>query len=124
MAGSGISTRLAELKLLRDGWLDGAGAAPSAIGLEWLEATLSQFWPANLPTPRIYPAPEGTIVFEWTLDSRMVSLEIDLEAGSGYFHLLDVATGVDEDATIDLHDREGWANLESRLAEPCEEPLR
>lgn len=108
-----ITARFEELRVLKDGWLDGVGFAPDPDGMDWLEAALRNHYRG--PLPRIYAAPEGTVVFEWSKGSALASLEVDLGARTGYSHVLDSAIGHDQAETLRLDDLEGWAALADRL---------
>ncbi len=112
-----IPARFEELRQIRDGWLDGLGYAPLADGLNWLEAAIRESYPGGVPLPRIYPAPEGTVLFEWSKDSVLASLEVDLCEKSAYWHVLDTATGDDRDETLHLYEREGWEAVARNVAQ-------
>ena len=110
-----INARLDEMRVLKDGWLDGVGTAPDPKGLDWLEASAQEYFTDTLPKPRIYPAPEGTISLEWSIDTRSASLEIDLGEKSGYWHVTDLSTKQSTNETLNLADPEGWGNLAKLL---------
>ena len=59
-----IASRLEELKKIKDGWLDGAGQAPSHEGLDWLAGVLKDRYPDYLPRPYAYPVPDGGVQLE------------------------------------------------------------
>ena len=111
-----IQARLEELRLLKQGWLDGEGEAFDPAGMDWLEASVREHYSTGLPSPRIYPSPGGQILFEWKIDSRAASLEIDPENRTGYWHVLDTETKQDSDEDIDLATADGWGTLARRLA--------
>jgi hypothetical protein len=111
-----IHGRLDEMRVLKNGWLDGEGVAPDAKGLDWLESSVRDHYADSLPKPRIYPVPEGNISFEWSSNSKAASLEIDLGEKSGYWHVLDLATKEDADETLDLAKADGWKSLAKHLA--------
>jgi len=112
-----IPARFEELRLFEDGWLDGDGFAPAADGLKWLEVAIRNHYPVNLPLPRIYPAPEGTLVFEWSIGTQEASLEVDLSKRTGYWHVLNLANGEDQEVLLNLDEVEGWAVLGKRFSE-------
>lgn len=117
--GSGpldVAARIEELGTLRDGWLDGAGIAPSRDGLAWLEAWLTSPAAENLPAPHLYPTPEGGVQAEWTIGALEVSAEIDLENKSAAIHRLDVNTGADAEDVLDLVDPAALERLAAILA--------
>ena len=46
-----VRVRIDELKLLRNGWLDGKGHALSHTGLDTLAAAFDRHFPVDLPLP-------------------------------------------------------------------------
>ena len=46
-----ISAQLDELRLMKNGWLEGEGLAPSHEGLDWLSRVFDDHYPENLPLP-------------------------------------------------------------------------
>ena len=114
-----VPTRLEELRALKNGWLEGEGKAPPADGLDWLTNAFGQRYPEDLVLPHLYPTGEGGVQAEWTFKPFEVSLEIDLMTHMGRWHSLDLATGNDEAAEIDLNDNGSWiwlANQVKRMA--------
>lgn len=111
-----VAARIEELGTLRDGWLDGAGIAPSRDGLAWLEAWLTSPAAENLPAPHLYPTPEGGVQAEWTIGASEVSAEIDLENKSAAIHRLDLSTGADTEDVLDLVDPVALERLAAILA--------
>ena len=75
-----IASRFEDLKKLKDGWLDGAGRAPSHEGLDWLARVLKDRYPDYLPRPYAYPVPDGGIQLEWSIKRQEISLEVDFES--------------------------------------------
>src|SRR3954466_16289163 len=61
-----IHARLEELRLLKQGWLDGEGKPSNPAGMDWLESAVRDHY-AGLPLPHIFPSPDGQILFEWKL---------------------------------------------------------
>jgi hypothetical protein len=110
-----VSSRLDELRTLKDGWLDGLGAAPSAEGLEWLARTFDAFYADTLPLPYIYPVAEGGVRFEWSLTPHEISLEINFSERSGEWHSLNLETDQEEYRSLNLDAQEGWDWLVDRL---------
>ncbi len=111
-----IQARLEEIRLFKQGWLDGEGEPFDPTGMNWLDASVREHYSTELPSPRIYPSLRGQILFEWKIDSRAASLEIDLENRTGYWHVLDTETQQDSDECIDLATADGWGTLARRLA--------
>ncbi len=110
-----VTSRLEELKILKEGWLDGLGAAPPAVGLDWLASTFDAFYADALPLPYIYPLAEGGVRFEWSLAPHDISLEINLSERSGEWHCLDLETDQEEYRSLSLDAQEGWDWLVDRL---------
>ena len=111
-----IHARLEELRLLKQGWLDGEGEPFEPAGMDWLESSVRDHYAAGMPLPRIFPAPGGQILFEWKIDTRSASLEIDLGGKAGYWHEFDLKTKSDFDEDLDLGAAAGWNRLAERLA--------
>lgn len=101
-------SQLEELKVLRDGWLDGKGLAPPSDGLDWLSKAFTEHYADNLSPPYLCPVPEGGVRFEWSLGPQDVSLEIDLTKRSGEWHCLNLDTDEDEAATLRLESDDDW----------------
>lgn len=103
-----VPARLEEIALLKNGWLEGKGAAPPKEGLEWLSRTFASQYPDDLPLPYIYPTPEGGIQLEWTLGTTDVSLEIDLIAHSAHWHAMDLPTEEESSRALRLDEPNDW----------------
>jgi hypothetical protein len=106
-----LAARLAELAALKDGWLDGAGRAPSQADLQWLAATWSGAFPRDLPTPYAYPTPDGGIQLEWTTGPWELSAEIDLSARTATLSKVNVDSSEGIEKGIDLKNSAGWDAL-------------
>jgi hypothetical protein len=111
-----IASRFDELKKLKDGWLDGAGRAPSHEGLDWLARVLNDRYPNSLPPPYAYPVPDGGIQLEWSIKRREISLDVDLESRTGDWHSLDLDTQEEEQSELNLSDDADWSWILTRLA--------
>lgn len=103
-----IRVRLDELKLLRDGWLDGKGNPPAHIGLDWLTKTFELNYPDNIPLPYLFPTPEGHILAEWSLEPWSPSLEINLEQKQADWHVLNLDTDTVFEKQLDLAKSDDW----------------
>ena len=110
-----ISMQIAELRLVEDGWLEGEGQAPSETGLDWLLAALSRHFPNESPPPHLYPTETGDVQAEWSLGSREVTLEIDLETHSGEWHVLDLRSGQVDERIVDCDCGEDWRWLVKQI---------
>src|SRR5690606_19041321 len=105
-----VSARIDELRLLKDGWLDGMGRAPSPAGLDWLAASFQRGFYGDLALRYVYPTEDGGVRLEWELGSLDRSVDVDLESKSGALHSLDRETDEERTQVLDL-DGEGWATL-------------
>ena len=110
-----ISTRLSELSMLKDGWLDGKGLAPNKTGLDWLSKSFDENFRADLPLPHIYPTPEGGVQAEWTIGTWEVSLEVDLGGKSADFQSVNIKTSKVDETTFDLSNAESWTALNAKI---------
>ena len=110
-----ISTRLDELRSLRDGWLEGGGRALSHEGLDWLSRTFERYYPANLPLPYLYPTEEGGVQAEWSLGPKEVSLEIELRSHAGEWHVLDMETDAVSEQTLNINNANDWEWLVEQI---------
>lgn len=110
-----ISMQIAELRLVEDGWLEGEGLAPSEAGLDWLLAALSRHFPNESPPPHLYPTETGDVQAEWSLGSREVTLEVDLETHSGEWHVLDLRSGQVDERIVDCDSGEDWKWLVKQI---------
>ncbi len=112
---SDLLSRLEELRNLKEGWLDGAGRAPSIVGLDWFEKAFEANYPDDLPQPFVYPTAEGGLQLEWSLGGQEVSLEVDLELRTGSWHSLHLQTHEDEMKDFALDDDRDWIQLAAEI---------
>jgi len=110
-----VPARLDELRLLKDGWLDGAGKAPKLQGLDWLAQVFEQYFPDKLPLPFIYPTEEGGVSAEWPIETNEISLEINLDSHIGEWHFLNPQTNQEETMLINLNDEAGWRTVAEKI---------
>lgn len=115
-----VSAQLDDLRRLKDGWLDDHGKAPASGGLDWLDRAFNRHYPDDLPLPHLYPTDPGGVQAEWTLGSNEITLEVDLDRRSGYFHVLHVEDDADEERDIDLGDESGWRKLAGLISSMSE----
>ena len=93
-----IRAQLDELRLLKDGWLEGEGLSPPAPGLDWLQNAFDRHFPDDAPPPHLYPTESGGVQAEWSIGSLEISLDLNLDTRSGEWHALDTEAGeVEED---------------------------
>lgn len=112
-----IGSRFDELRLLKDGWLEGEGKAPSKEGLDWLEEALNLYCPDEIELPHLYPTPEGGIRAEWSNNQWDLSLDIHLIYKHGTWHGLNLETEDEETNTLRLGNNEDWTWLIKELNE-------
>ena len=103
-----ISAQLDDLRLMKNGWLEGEGLVPPHEGLDWLSQAFTDHYPENLPLPHLYPTEEGSVQAEWSLGPKEVSLEIELRSHSGKWHVLDMETNDVSERTLNIEDAGDW----------------
>ncbi len=102
-----ISMRIAELKSLQAGWLDGVGESLDADGLDWLEDSLIAAF-TNAPIPKLSPTEEGGVICEWIGPDSHFDVEINLLEHSGEWSLLNRSSGEYLEGLFDLDDAFAW----------------
>lgn len=110
-----VGAQLDELRLLKDGWLEGEGLSPPKAGLDWLQDAFDRHFPDEAPLPHLYPTEAGGIQAEWSIGQREITLELNLDAHSGEWHALDTETGRVEERTLDCDDNDDWKWLVSQI---------
>lgn len=106
-----VPARLDELRLLKDGWLEGSGNAPTSAGIDWLSDKFAQLYPEDLPLPFVYPTPEGGVRLEWSLGSRDVTLDIDLGTHVAGLHALNLSSDEELEDRFNLDEPAEWTRL-------------
>ena len=114
-----ISARLEELRKMKDGWLDGDGDAPSNGGLDWLASSFERHFPADLPSPYIFPTPEGGVEAEWSIGRHSVIFEVDLDSRQGDWLRFDKQSDEEDARLLDLDDAGEWKWLVSEIRRPA-----
>ena len=110
-----ISAQLDDLRLMKNGWLEGEGLVPPHEGLDWLSQAFTDHYPGNLPRPYLYPTEEGGVQAEWSLGPKEVSLEIELSSHSGEWHVLDMETNDVSERTLNIEDADDWKWLVEQI---------
>ncbi len=110
-----LGHRLEELRVLKNGWLDGMGFAPSPGALEWLAQRFAADYPDDLPLPHLYPTAEGGVQVEWSVVACEVTLDIRLDDHRGAWHLLNMETGEESTRDLNLDDDEDWRWLDAQI---------
>ncbi|HSI82229.1 MAG: hypothetical protein ACAI35_26595 [Candidatus Methylacidiphilales bacterium] len=106
-----VPGRLDELALIKDGWLEGGGTAPSREGMNWLAEEWTGSYPGDLPNPFVYPTPEGNVQLEWTLGQWEVAAEIDFKTRRAFLFAVHTETEETHDGETDLRAAAGWESL-------------
>ncbi|MGL4942469.1 MAG: hypothetical protein ACRC46_04675 [Thermoguttaceae bacterium] len=112
-----VHSRLEDLKVLQDGWLDGDGKALDADGITWCANCFSRFYTVDVPFPLFCPTVEGGVYAEWSFDKIDISLEIDLENRVGHWHSLNVEDQTYTEKDLNLNLPESWTWLCNKLVE-------
>ena len=110
-----IGAQIDDLRLVEDGWLEGGGRAPAGMGLDWLLDVFDQHYPDEAPLPHLYPTETGGVQAEWSLGSREVTLEVDLETHDGEWHVLDLQSGDTQERVLDCGSDEDWKWLVEQI---------
>lgn len=77
------AAQIRSLKALAPGWFDGAGTRYDPAALDWLAAPVDRLVHGfELPTPSVYPTPEGHARLEWSAQRWEVIATIDLATKS------------------------------------------
>lgn len=109
-----LEAQIDEIANLRDGWLDGDGAAPDQAGLEWFSTKFADLYPNDLPPAYLYPTPEGGLQAEWSVNGWELALEVDLKS-----HISDwYETGPGDSSytsKLNLDDNNDWKWFGDRL---------
>jgi hypothetical protein len=105
-----VPARIDDLRLLKDGWMDGRGGRLSPEGLDWFVSSFQSEFTGDLPLPYVYPTEEGGLRLEWEVASLDLSVNIDLNAKTGVFHSLNCETDADGAETLNF-ETDGWAKL-------------
>lgn len=110
------SVQLEKLKLLKDGWHDGAGAAPDKALLKRVRGWFNEHLTENMPLPRLFPTPEGGVEAEWLVGRHDVSVEFDPHAKSVEWHALNLETRQLDEKAIPLNNADGLRELGQHMA--------
>lgn len=107
-----LQTRIAELRALKSGWLDGDGQPFDSVALDKVAAALlSLHQHADMRLPYLYPMPDGAVQAEWTVGGWEVSAKIDTATGSTELDAVDVASGGAKEGACNLFDPHGAVEL-------------
>lgn len=112
-----VPSRLEELSLLKQGWLDGSQGEPlNRNGLNWLSETFEDYYNSDdLSLPAAFPTPDGNVQFEWSFESNEISLEVDLATQKADYFELDTASKKEKSEQLNLADEGDWRKLNELL---------
>lgn len=110
-----IGGQLDELRLLKDGWLEGEGVPPAEAGLDWLQDAFDRHFPDEAPLPHLYPMETGGVQAEWSIGQKEITLELNLDTHSGEWHALDTETGKVGERTLNCDDSDDWEWLVDQI---------
>lgn len=97
-----VRDRMDELLRLPAGWLDGAGDALDKFHAERVRDVLvAVVSVGDIPSPRIFPTPDGAVEAEWTIGCWEISVTFGL-AGAVDVSAVNLATGADADHELAL----------------------
>lgn len=104
-----LEVRVAELKQLEKGWLDGdQGDVLDHSGLEKVQGFLAALADQEeLPIPYLYPTVEGSLRAEWTIGTWELSAVINLADGSANLDAVDADTGAGKESSLTLFEADG-----------------
>ena len=112
-----ITARMEQLKLVLDGWYDGAGKGLNPAALDWLASCLEPLFGDDAPLPHLYPSPSGAVLAEWSIGSNEISFEINLEERRGNWHVTDLPAKSSHERAINLEDPRELTWLVTQLTE-------
>ena len=104
-----VTARIDQLRLLRDGWHDGEGRAPTRDGLRWFASAWESHWPSESPRPRLFSTPEGGVQAEWTVGEISISADVDLVTKLAALLAVNAQSGdITIDESVNLASDDGW----------------
>ncbi|MCX3264220.1 hypothetical protein [Pedobacter agri] len=106
-----VHSRIDELMLIKDGWLDGEGKAPNKKGLLKLLTFYDRFVPKTFIKPAIFPRPDGNIQFEWSSSEYEIDAVIDLMNFKSRLHALNFENEKETIKNFDLSTKVGWKSM-------------
>ena len=113
---SHVPTRLDDFHEIQNGWLlDETSVAPLRVGLDWLADSWMKYYSPELPSPYIFPTPEGGIDMEWKIENRRAILEVDLKAHYASWLQWDKITNEERSQSLDLNSITAWEYITSKV---------
>lgn len=108
-------TRVEELKSLDRNWFQDQSNSIQEGALEWLASSFEEKYPEDIPSPCIYPVPEGGIQIEWVIPPWDVSIEINLIEHTGFWHRLNHNTQEVDVKELNFNHDEDWLWFSEQL---------
>lgn len=106
-----VLTRLDEFHNIHDGWLDQSSIAPPHEGLNWIAASWMTYYPLSLPSPHIFPTPEGGISIEWEIENQRIILEVNLRTHHADWLQWNKLTDEEISHSFDLNTLHAWGYI-------------
>lgn len=109
--------RVKEMKSLPVGWCDGRGAPFSAEAVAWLENLLTALVDDHLlPTPSVFPTPEGELQMEWNWPEGSVDVRVNPTTHAAFIMAFTKEGDVEAENLLDTKERvEGFAHDLNKL---------
>lgn len=104
---SPIPEQILKISELKEGWLDGEGVEFDRSVLENVSKTLLRLSEYDIPTPYIYPNPEGSIEVEWPFNSYEVIAEFVENGQVAKLMSINAQTGASVEFSLDVSDSGG-----------------
>ena len=108
-----LTARIDGLASLKDGWLEGHGAAPKCDDLNWLSNEVAKVFPDSLEYPAVVPTEDGSVVLEWIRPDARIELEVNFAARQLELYATDLKTNQFVEET---YPQDGWAAAFSKVA--------
>jgi len=110
-----VGFRLEEFSILKDGWLNGEGISFDSDSLNWISDKFEDDYDPELPTPSIFPTPEGNIQMEWSSPKFELSLNIDISKHTALFQVLNLENDNDSETELNLELNDDWKKINSEV---------
>ncbi len=111
-----VPARIDELRLLKNGWLDGGNGVSFNKGdLDWFSDTFEKYFVNDLLLPYVYPVSEGGLLLEWSIGEHDISLELLFTERTSQWHNYNLKTDEEETKSFDLESRDDWEEIIKQL---------
>lgn len=101
-----LTSAIADLNGLENGWLEGHGVAPDPANLARLTDELIEAFPPGIDYPAVVPTEDGNVSLEWIKPSARIELEVNFADGRLELYATDIQTDTFVDDSFDMED---WA---------------